>query len=188
MRKLEISPPLALSRHVCPCFSGNYCLSNFLNNVFIDESNWYFFMYWMSWCCLFFYYGKGRYCNLRSNINILIPKMSLVWDRIRSRVTSHVRVMLGQSNFSHSWCLWFFISHCLRLTGDVTETISPRSDVYKIYVILSFLHLIYSIFSRRNYKTDSIMRFSASRSTKQGRIFRCIGILYPRLSTISITI
>ena len=43
----------------------------------------------------FFYYGKGKYCNPRSNINILIPKMSGAWDRIRSLVTSHVRVNLA---------------------------------------------------------------------------------------------
>ena len=54
---------------------------------------WYFLMRWISWCCRFFNYGKGKYCNPRSNINILIPKMDGVWDRSRSLVTSHVRVM-----------------------------------------------------------------------------------------------
>ena len=46
-----------------------------------------------SWCAEsrgavgFFNYGKGKYCNTRSNINILIPKMSGIWDRIKSLVT-----------------------------------------------------------------------------------------------------
>ena len=76
---------------------------------------WYFLMCWISWCYRFFNYGKGKYCNPRSNINILIPKMSGVWDRIRSLVTSHVGVMLGRSNISHCLCHCFFISHCLRV-------------------------------------------------------------------------
>ena len=42
----------------------------------------------------FFNYGKGKHCNPRSNINILIPKMSGDWYRSRSLMTSHVRVML----------------------------------------------------------------------------------------------
>ena len=54
-----------------------------------------FLMRWISWWCRVFNYGKGKYCNPRSNINILIPKMSGVWDRIRSLVTSHVRVNLA---------------------------------------------------------------------------------------------
>ena len=47
---------------------------------------WYFLMHWISWCCRIFNYGKGKYCNARSNIDISIPKMSGVWDQIRSLV------------------------------------------------------------------------------------------------------
>ena len=31
---------------------------------------WYFSMHWISWCCRIFNYGKGKYCNPRSNIII----------------------------------------------------------------------------------------------------------------------
>ena len=75
---------------------------------------WHFLMRWIPWCCQFFNYGKEKYCNPRSNINILITKMinilitkmSGVWDRSRSLVMSHVRVMLGRS-------IDFYISICI---------------------------------------------------------------------------
>ena len=82
-------------------------------------------MSWISWCCWFFNYGKGKSCNPRSNINILIPKMSGVWDRIRSLVTSHVGVMLGRSNISHCLCHCFLFlivydSNVWRHRGNLT--------------------------------------------------------------------
>ena len=102
------------------------------------DRGWHFMMRWISWCCRFFNYGKGKYCNPRSNINILIPKMSRVRDRIRSLVTSHVRVMLGRSNISHCLC------HCQSVIVFsfliVYDLHWPRGEVDKICAILSFLH------------------------------------------------
>ena len=76
---------------------------------------WYLLMRWILLCCWIFNYSTGKYCIPHSNINILIPKISPDWDRIRSLVTSYVGVMLGHSNISRCLSQCVFISHFLRL-------------------------------------------------------------------------
>ena len=94
-----------------------------------------------SWCAeshgavSFFNYGKGRYCNPRSNINIFIPKMSGIWDRIRSRHT--LESCLVDLTFLIVYVIVFYFSLFTTLTCDVTEAIWPRGEVNKICVIFT---------------------------------------------------
>ena len=106
---------------------------------------WYFLMRWISWCCWFLNYGNGKYCIPRSNINILMPKMSGVWDRIRSLVTSHVGDMLSRSNISHCLCHCFFISHCLLVQRVTSQRQSDKlNTVIKNRYAWAYMYLLRS--------------------------------------------